>query len=99
MNNQLLFWKEKDKKKKLIERKKKRIPFQKVIITFLKMRLSRVSNIADPMLPYQEIKEPISWNKLLKKNNYYCKMKKIHPNNYVLSVCVVWKYHWMVLKY
>jgi len=52
MNNQLLFWKEKDKKKKLIEKKK--IPFQKVIIAFLKMRQSRVSNIADPMLPYQE---------------------------------------------
>jgi len=41
------------RQEKEINRKKK-IPFQKVIIAFLKMRQSRVSNIADPMLPYQE---------------------------------------------
>lgn len=96
MNNQLLFWKEKDKKKKLIEKRKRKSLFKKSLLPFLKMRLPRVSNIADPMLPYKEKRTNIL-KQIVKEIT--TKMKKIHPNNYVLSVCVVWKYHWMVLKY
>lgn len=50
------------------------------------MRLPRVSNIADPMLPYKEKRTNIL-KQIVKEIT--TKMKKIHPNNYVLSVCVV----------